>query len=166
MNISIIVALSKNRVIGINNDLPWHLPDDMKFFKEKTEGHVVVMGRKNYESIPERFRPLPKRINVVLTRNENYDAPGCEVFSSFEDARIFAEERGENELFVIGGGQIYLDTLQETNTLYLTEIDAEIENGEVFFPELGEDWLETERHHHAADDRHKYAFDFVTYKRA
>lgn len=165
MKISIIAALSNNRVIGINNDLPWHLPDDMKFFKQKTEGHMVVMGRKNYESIPTKFRPLPNRVNVILTRNSAYQAEGCQVFSSLHESIEFARNNNETELFIIGGGQVYQDAIDKADILYLTQIDATIEGGQVFFPNLGAEWEETERNHHAADDRHKYAFDFVTYQK-
>ncbi|MBU2914896.1 dihydrofolate reductase [Reichenbachiella agariperforans] len=165
MKISMIAAMSRNRVIGINNDLPWYLPDDMKYFMETTKHHCVIMGRKNYESLPPKFRPLPDRTNLVVTRQDEYSAPGCERFDSIEAAVEYARKAGEEELFIIGGGQIYELGQPLADKIYLTEIDAHIEGGEVFFPELTNDWVEQSRTHHAADERHKYAFDFVTYER-
>lgn len=165
MKIALIAAMSKNRVIGINNDLPWHLPDDMKYFMETTQGHVVVMGRKNYDSLPKKFKPLPNRTNLILTRQQGYDVEGCTVFHDINEAYNFAELQGEDELFVIGGGQIYQMAIDQADVVYLTEINAEIEDGEVFFPEMGMNWQEVSRIHHPADDRHKYSFDFVRYEK-
>lgn len=165
MKISLIAAMSKNRVIGINNDLPWHLPDDMKFFMETTKGHVVIMGRKNFDSLPKKFKPLPNRTNVILTRQEGYKVADCEVYHDLDSAIDFARTQGEEELFVIGGGQIYEMAMDRADIIYLTEIDAEIDNGEVFFPDMGIEWKESSRKHHPGDDRHIYAFDFVKYEK-
>lgn len=165
MKISLIAAMTKNRVIGINNDLPWHLPDDMKYFMETTQGHVVIMGRKNFDSLPSKFKPLPNRTNVILTRKHGFEVANCEVYNEIGDAYKFAEAQGEQELFVIGGGQIYEMAMDQADFVYLTEIDAHIENGEVFFPEMRGDWREVSREHHSADERHKYAFDFVKYEK-
>src|SRR5687768_18418770 len=107
MIISMIAALSKNRVIGKNNDLPWKLPDDMKFFMEKTKGHHAIMGRKNYESIPQKFKPLPNRTNIVVTRQKNFDAPGCIVVDSIDNGLAIAKDNQEAETFIIGGAEIY-----------------------------------------------------------
>lgn len=160
-----IAAMSTNRVIGINNDLPWHLPDDMKFFMESTKHHCVIMGRKNYESLPIKYRPLPHRTNIVMTRQTDYQATGCVVFTTMKDSINYAKESGEELAFIIGGGQIYSLGLAIADLIYLTEIEAYIEGGEVFFPEIGADWEEVARQHHPADDRHQYAFDFVTYEK-
>ncbi|MDW3211057.1 MAG: dihydrofolate reductase [Reichenbachiella sp.] len=165
MKISLIAAMSKNRVIGINNDLPWHLPDDMKYFMETTKGHVVIMGRKNFDSLPPKFKPLPNRTNVVLTRQEGFEVADCEVYHDIKDAYAFAEKQEEQELFVIGGGQIYQMAMEQADMIYLTEIHAHIENGEVFFPEMTGEWKEVSREHHSADERHKYSFDFVKYEK-
>ncbi|WP_245906972.1 dihydrofolate reductase [Reichenbachiella versicolor] len=166
MKIALIAAMSQNRVIGINNDLPWNLPDDMKYFMETTKGRTVIMGRKNYESIPEKFRPLPARTNVVVTRQDDYYAPGCKVVPSMEEAVEYAREIEENLLFIIGGGQIYQQGLSLADEIYLTEIDTQIENGEVFFPEFQhEAWEEISRIHHPIDARHIYSFDYVIYRR-
>jgi dihydrofolate reductase len=165
MNVSMIAAMSKNRVIGKDNDLPWHLPDDFRFFKETTKNHHVIMGRKNYESLPHKFKPLPNRTNLVLTRNDHFEAEGTTVLQSLEKALQLAEQNGEHEAFIIGGGQIYLLGLAYADTIYLTEIDATIE-GDTHFPEFDKnEWQETERIHHPVDDRHAHAFDFVTYKK-
>lgn len=165
MTISMIAALSKNRVIGRNNDLPWRLPDDMKYFMQTTKGHHVVMGRKNYESLPLKFRPLPNRTNIVVTHQLNFQAPGCIIVRSIDAAIEIAAEAGESELFMIGGAQIYEQALQKADRLYLTEIDAEVD-GDTYFPEIASGkWKEVSRTHHATDDRHAFAFDFVVYER-
>lgn len=163
MIISMIAALSRNRVIGKNNDLPWKLPDDMKFFMDTTKGYHTIMGRKNYDSIPHKFKPLPHRTNIVVTRQENFIAPGCIVVNSVEKGLAHAKQSKESEAFIIGGAEIYKLGLLYANRLYLTEIDAEIE-GDTFFPifDRGQ-WTETFRTRHEKDERHAYAFDFVTY---
>ena len=150
-----IAAVSKNRVIGKNNDLPWKLPDDMKFFMETTKGHYAIMGRKNYESIPHKFKPLPNRTNIVVTRQKNYNAPRCVVVDSLEPGLTMAKENQETEAFIIGGAEIYKLGLPYANRLYLTEINAEID-GDTFFPEYDKtQWRETSRQHHAKDIRKK-----------
>ena len=165
MRISQIVAATSNHVIGIDNDLPWHLPDDMQFFKEQTKGHHILMGRKNFESIPMKFRPLPNRVNIVLTRTTDYEAEGVEVVHTIEEGVNFAENAGADELYIIGGAEVYAQTIDRTDRIYLTEIDTTLE-GDAYFPEINKDeWVEVERRHHPIDERHKYAFDFVIYDR-
>lgn len=165
MTISLIAALSRNRVIGRNNDLPWHLPDDMKYFMQTTKGHHVIMGRKNYDSIPEKFRPLPNRVNIVVTRQPALTLPHCTVVHSLEEAVAIAREAGEQELFIIGGAAIYQLGIPLANRLYLTEIDATL-SGDTYFPAFDKNnWKEASRQHHSADERHAYAFDFVIYER-
>jgi dihydrofolate reductase len=134
MRISIIVAVANNGVIGRNNDLVWRLRDDMKFFSETTRGHAVLTGRKNYESIPEKFRPLPGRQNIVITRNAAYEAPGAEVVHSLDAALEAARGGGSTEAFIIGGGQIYREALgrQDVDRILITHVDAEPE-GDTFF---------------------------------
>lgn len=163
MIISLIAALTHNRVIGKDNDLPWHLPDDMKYFMQTTKGHHVVMGRKNYDSIPEKFRPLPNRTNIVVTRQKDLKLPGCLVVNALEEAVAIARNAGESELFIIGGSTIYRLGLPFADRLYLTEIDAELD-GDTHFPAFNrKDWKEVSRKHHPADDRHAFPFDFVIY---
>ena len=165
MIISLIAALSQNHVIGKNNDLPWHLPDDMKFFMQTTKCHYVILGRKNYESIPEKFRPLPNRTNILVTRQKDYPAPGCEIVHSLEDALNFARKNNQEEVFIIGGAEIYNQSMSYATRLYLTEINATID-GDTYFPEYKkEEWHELSRSHHEADERHAYDFDFVIYEK-
>nr|AIA10490.1 dihydrofolate reductase [uncultured bacterium] len=165
MIVSAIAALSQNRVIGKNNDLPWKLPDDMKFFMETTKGHHVVMGRKNYDSLKGKFKPLPDRTNIVITRQSELDAPGCIVLHNIPEALLVANKNAEQECFIIGGSDIYKLAMPHTNRLYLTEIQATIE-GDTFFPEFNKkEWHEVSRKHHPADERHAYAFDFVIYEK-
>lgn len=165
MTISLIAALSSNGVIGRANDLPWHLPDDMKYFMLTTKGHHVVMGRKNYESLPEKFRPLPNRTSIVITRQRDYLAPGCFIVHQLQDGIRMAEQNGEQELFIIGGAEIYALGMPLADHLYLTEIHANVE-GDTFFPSYPrEKWKEVSRQHHLPDERHKFAFDFVVYKK-
>lgn len=160
-----IAAVASNGVIGKNNDLPWRLPDDMKFFMNTTKGHHVIMGRKNYESLHENFKPLPKRTNIVVTRQQNYSAPGCVVVHDVPSAVDIARQAGESELFVIGGAEIYNQTLPLADRLYLTEIEAAVD-GDTYFPDFDKGrWKERSREHHPADERHRYAFDFVIYER-
>src|SRR6185436_9235065 len=115
MIISLIVAVAENNVIGRNNRLPWRLPADMKFFKEKTTGHCVITGRKNYDSIPDKFRPLPDRTNIVVTRNQELELPGAIVVTSLDAAIQEAEKRNETECFVIGGGEIFKQVVDRAN---------------------------------------------------
>jgi dihydrofolate reductase len=167
MIVSIIAAVARNRVIGKNNDLPWHLPNDMRFFKEKTKGHHVLTGRKNYDSIPEKFRPLPGRTNIVVTRNENYHAPGAEMFKTIEEGIAFAKANGEQELFVMGGGQIYEHALQLAlvDKMYITWVDAEPE-GDIRFPDFDRNvWKEVESLENPSDERNAFAHTFTTYVR-
>jgi dihydrofolate reductase len=163
MIISLIAAVSRNNVIGRNNDLPWSLPDDMKYFMQTTKGHVVIMGRKNYESIPEKFRPLPNRENFIVTRQKNYQAP-CRVVHSVEEVIDWSRNNHQEEIFIIGGSEIYRIGLPFATRLYLTEIDATVE-GDTFFPSWDKNsWKELSRIHHPSDERHAFSFDFVVYE--
>lgn len=165
MIISLIAALTKNRVIGRDNGLPWHLPDDMKYFMQTTKEHTVIMGRRNYESIPEKFRPLPNRTNIVVTRQKDFKAPQCKVVHSVEEAIELAKNANEQEIFIVGGAEIYRLGWPRANRLYLTEIHTELA-GDTFFPEFNPShWKEVSRKYHATDERHAYAFDFVVYER-
>ncbi|BFM49476.1 type 3 dihydrofolate reductase [Marinomonas sp. THO17] len=136
--LSLIVAMSTNRTIGINNALPWHLPNDLKYFKQATMGKPIVMGRKTFESIG---KPLPGRRNIVITRDDKYQAEGIDVVSSLEQAIALGEDiclvNGQEEVMVIGGAQIYELALPKADRLYITHVDAEVA-GDAFFPEV--DW--------------------------
>ena len=164
MVISMIAAVATNQVIGKDNDLVWRLPDDMKYFMETTKNHFVIMGRKNYESIPHKYRPLPNRTNIIITKQKNYQAPDCIITNTIEEALDYCNEHNQEEVFVIGGGQIYAQSLPLAHKLYITEVKEYFE-GDTFFPEFDQRQWELSRKHHSIDDRHKYAFDFVIYKR-
>jgi len=165
MMVSLIAALSSNRVIGRNNDLPWHLPDDMKYFMQTTKGHHVIMGRKNYDSIPEKFRPLPNRTNIVVSRQANLKLQQCVVVHSLNEGLELTRKAGESETFIIGGSAIYQLGLPFADRLYLTEIRTELD-GDTFFPAFNiTEWKEVSRTPHKADERHAYPFDFVIYER-
>lgn len=158
--ISIIVAADEQNIIGKDNMLPWDLPDEMKFFREKTKGHPIIMGRKNYESIG---RPLPHRRNIVITRQESYEAEGCDVVHSLDDA--IALVKNEEDIFIIGGGEIYKQAMEKADRIYFTRIHANFD-GDVSFPEIGDEWKEVDRSRHLEDDKHECAFTFLTFDRA
>lgn len=156
--ITMIAAMDRNHVIGADNDMPWHLPDDLKFFKAKTLGKPVIMGRKTFESIGSR--PLPNRRNMVITREADYPAKGAEIFDSVEKALQSCQV--EDEIVIMGGGQLYQQMMPLADKLYVTLVAAEVE-GDTVFPKWAEqDWQELERVHHPKDEKHCYAFDFVT----
>jgi dihydrofolate reductase len=134
MGVSLVVAYARNRVIGRDGGLPWHLPSDMQHFRELTTGGTVVMGRKTYASIPDKFRPLPGRRNIVLSRDVAFRAPGAEVVSSL-DAALEACGR---DCFVIGGGATYAEALPHAERVYATEVAEDVE-GDTFFPVLVDD---------------------------
>ena len=137
MIVSLIVAKAKNNAIGKDNNLLWRLPADMKFFKETTSGHCIITGRKNYESIPLKFRPLPNRENIIVTRNTSFSEEGIDVVHSIENGLELARKKGEKEVFIIGGGQIYAECLSKglIDKMYITEVDANFE-ADTFFPDF------------------------------
>lgn len=161
--ISFVVAMDRNRLIGAGDSLPWRLPDEMHRFKEITMGHAVLMGRKTYESIPEKFRPLSGRTNIVLTTQREYEAPGCIVVNSTQEALTAVAV--DQELMVIGGAYVFEELLPLVDRLYLTEIDGEYA-GDVYFPDLDlGDWREVAREEHSRDERHDSPFSFVVLDR-
>lgn len=163
MKVSLIVAVSENGVIGKDNDLIWHLPNDMQFFKKTTMGHHVIMGRKNFESIPHKYRPLPNRTNIVITRQSDYITEDCEVVNSVEEALDVAKKNGDNEAFIIGGGQIYKLAIEKKliDKIYLTKVHHSFD-GDTFFPKLNSNWIETKKIENKADKKHRYSYDFIT----
>jgi len=157
--LSIVVAVSENNVIGVRNQLPWRLPDDLRRFKALTMGKPVLMGRKTFESIG---KPLPGRTNLVVTRQENWTAAGCVVTSSIAQA---IRQADAPEVMVIGGAQIYAEVLQQVSTIHLTRVHTDLD-GDAYFPALVlSDWSEDPCEYHDADDRHPYAFSFITLHR-
>ncbi|MBI2406040.1 MAG: dihydrofolate reductase [Candidatus Harrisonbacteria bacterium] len=172
--LSIIVALDKKNGIGSRNGLPWTLPADLKHFKEVTMGHPIIMGRKTHESIG---RALPGRKNIIITRQKDYAAPGCEVVDSLEGAIAAADSslRGDptavgltkqsHEVFVIGGGEIFAQVLPRVQKLYVTEVNHEFP-ADVYFPEFNKnEWREVSREPRAADEKNPYEYSFVVYER-
>lgn len=157
---TIIAAIARNGVIGKNNTLPWHLPADMAFFKKTTTGHTIVMGRKNYEDIG---RPLPNRRNIVLSRDPEFKANGCEVFNTYDE--MITETSNDDEVFIIGGAGLYVTALRFAQKMLLTKIDSDID-GDIYFPEINwQDWKEISNDHHNIDEKNKYEFNIVAYER-
>ena len=160
-SIQAIVAIDENGAIGRQGQLLCHLPADMKHFKEVTMGHSIVMGRKTFESFPRR--PLPGRQNIVITRNPQWQYPGVTVAHSVEDAIAAAETAN---VFIIGGADVYKQTLPLVEVLHLTVIHARWASADTYFPTLDmKEWQEVEREHHTSDHRNAYEFDFITLKR-
>lgn len=162
MIISAIVARSANNVIGRDNGIPWYLSGDLKFFKAKTTGHHIIMGRNCFESIG---RPLPKRTNIIVTRNPFYIVSGCVVVHAVEEALDFARDNDEEEVFIIGGGEIYHQTADLWDRLYLTEVEAEIA-GDVFFTDIhAGEWQEIFSESHPADEKNDFPYTFKILER-
>jgi dihydrofolate reductase len=169
MKCSLIVAMAKNQTIGIDNTLPWHLPNDLKYFKQVTMAKPIIMGRKTYESIG---RPLPGRTNIVITRQEDYQAEGVIVVNSLQRALDKAEDvgfvTGHDEAMVIGGAEIYQQALVQADRLYITHVHADVD-GDAFFPDiLWSDWQESKREDFLADPvdaekRNPFDYSFVVY---
>ena len=162
MIISQIVAVAENGAIGKDNDLIWRLPADLRYFKEITTGHHIIMGRKNYESIG---RPLPNRTSVIITRNNDYKADGCIVVNSIKEALDIAKNNGETEAFIIGGGEIYQSSLEITKKVYFTEVHESFE-ADTYYPSLDKNqWTETSREFHSKDEKNAHDFSFVKFER-
>ncbi|MHA2940331.1 type 3 dihydrofolate reductase [Vibrio sp. RC27] len=155
MIISMIAAMAKQRVIGKDNSMPWHLPADFAWFKRCTMGKPIVMGRKTFDSIG---RPLPGRKNIVISRNSTLDIEGVSVVASIDEALTLLTD--EPEVMIIGGGSIYASCLPLASKLYLTFIDADI-SGDTQFPEWGSEWKESSREYYSVDEKNSYAMDFV-----
>jgi dihydrofolate reductase len=159
--ISLIVAMAKNRVIGADGRIPWHLPNELRLFKSLTMGHHIVMGRKTYESID---RLLPGRTTVIVTHQRDYTVPGAIVAHSIDEA--LAACAGDEEIFVIGGADLFRETLPRADRLYLTIVDAEPE-GDTFMPEIDMSaWRETSSQSLAPDEKHAHAYRLAVYDRA
>lgn len=164
MRLSMIVAAAEDNAIGKNNEMLWHLPDDFKFFKATTIGHPIIMGRKTMEALG---KPLKNRTHLVISRNESLTIDGVTVLHSLEEAVQKAEELDDEEVFVIGGGQIYKQALPLADRVYLTRVHARFPDADAHFPELDPtEWKLTETQEHEADDRHKYAMTFQVFDRA
>lgn len=160
--ISLLVAAANNNAIGKNNQLLWHLPKDMKFFKNTTWGMVIIMGRKTYESVD---KPLPGRINIVITRQKDWKREGVWIAENLADAIEQAKTTNCKEIFIIGGGEIYKESMPLADKIYMTRVDASFE-ADTYFPEINKaEWMLTSEQKEAADEKHKYNFSFETWGR-
>jgi dihydrofolate reductase len=166
--VKLIVAKASNDVIGKDNDLIWHLPADMRFFTQSTKGHVVVMGRRNWDSIPLKFRPLSDRINVVITHNPDFKDTGCTIFHSIEEALVhYTKAEPTRDVFIIGGGQIYNHALEKNlvDEMFVTHIDQAFE-GDTWFPAIDENkWRKEEILSHPKDEKNAHSFTVYKYTR-
>lgn len=159
MTVTIVVAISENYAIGKNNQLLWHMPADLKHFKQITSGHTVIMGRKTYDSVG---KPLPNRRNIIISR-QDVVIPGCQVVKSVEAALALCVD--EEEVFIVGGAEIYKLAMNKTDRIYLTVIHHTFD-ADSFFPEIDYmEWKEVSREEHPADEKHKYAYSFITLER-
>ena len=155
--IAMVVAASTNNVIGKNNQLVWHLPNDLKFFKNTTWGFPVIMGRKTFEEVN---KPLPGRINIVITRQSDWNVAGAVKAADLQDAIIKARETNSKKIFIIGGGEIYRQSMSVAGTIYITRVHGEFE-GDTFFPEINEqEWKLVSNEDFPVDDKHAYAYSF------
>lgn len=163
MQITLIVAKAKNNVIGKDNQLIWKLSSDLKRFKNLTSGHYILMGRKTFDSLG---KPLPNRTHLIITRNPEFQAPeGHHAYTSVEAAIIFCNKMEVEQLFIIGGGQIYKETITICDVLEITEVEAEPE-GDTYFPEIDPKiWKEVKRESFPADEKNEYPFSFLTYEK-
>ncbi len=164
MRLSIIAAVAANRVIGRNNKLPWRQSTDLKRFKTLTMGHHVLMGRKTYGD--DVSKPLPGRVNVVITNNSDFKAQGVAIARSIDEAIAKAEAAQDEEVFILGGGEIFRQTIHRADRMYITQIHADVE-GDTFFPEFDDvnEWRLVDREDFEADDKNEYPFSFLTYDR-
>jgi len=162
MEIILVAAVAENYALGKDNAMIWHLPDDFKHFKSLTIGHFILMGRKTFETFP---KPLPNRTHLIISRNTDYQVPeNCFVFQSIDEAIHFAKNQNQDKLFVIGGGEIYKQTIDLATELSITEVKESFE-ADAFFPVIDKMiWKSVEVIHHEIDEKHKHAFDIITYK--
>src|SRR3954467_2424486 len=163
MIVSLIVAAAKNNVIGKNNDLPWQLPNDMKYFKNTTWGMPVIMGRKTFESMNNE--PLAGRINIVITKQPGWNREGAVVVHNWNDALFVAADADCNEVFVIGGGEIFKESIKKADRIYMTRVHT-IVDGDVFFPEIDtKKWKEVSKRDCFADEKHLYNYSFEVWEK-
>lgn len=160
--ISLIVAASTNNVIGKDNQLLWHLPNDLRFFKNTTWGSVVIMGRKTFESVN---KPLPGRLNIVITRQSDWQQNGVIKVGSLSDAIRYAEQENFREIFIVGGGEIYRESMSLADRIYMTRVHTVLE-GDTFFPEISaNDWIKKSEQHFDGDEKNKWAHTIEIWER-
>lgn len=163
MKVSLVAAVAQNNAIGKNNEMLWHLPADFKHFKETTSGHFILMGRKTFESFP---KPLPNRTHLIITRQTDYNVPeNCFVFQSIAAALQFAQNENQDVVYVIGGGEIYKQSIANANELIITHVEAEFPEADAFFPEITQDWKKMSEEFHKANEKNKIDFTIALYKK-
>ncbi len=159
MKISMIAAASENNVIGKNNELVWHMPADFRYFKEKTKDHIILMGRKTFESLG---KPLKYRTNVVISSKADYKPEGTEKFDSLDEALKWSVDQNDEEIFIIGGASVYKQAMSKANRIYLTRIHGEFE-GDTHFPDIGDDWKLVSSVKNKADEKNPYDYTFLVF---
>lgn len=163
MKISLVAAIAQNNAIGNDNEMLWHLPADFKHFKNTTTGHFILMGRKTFESFP---KPLPNRTHLIITRKKNYNLPeNCYAFASINDALHFAQQHNQKIVYVIGGGEIYKQTIETANELIITHVQQSFTNADTFFPEITSGWKIISEEKFKADEKNKYDFTITVYQK-
>lgn len=162
MKINIIVAADKNNCIGRDNLLPWHLPSDLKYFKKLTTNHCIIMGRNTFDSIG---KPLPNRVNIVLSKNEYFKQDGIVVRPSIDEAIAYCKKWKQEQVFVIGGDSVYRQTINIADRIYLTRVLTEVENGDAFFPELKKEWQLQKAERIEKDDKNIFDHTFEVYEK-
>lgn len=168
MKVALIAAIGSNRELGKDNQLLWHLADDMTFFKETTAKHYVLMGRKSFESIPKKYRPLPDRVNIIITRNPDYLFEECYTCNSLEEAVELARSNGEQRIFIIGGGEIYKEAIASgiVDEMYLTHVHGSFPTAQVFFPEFDvNDWNKTSIASFLGEGLNEFGFEIAHYEK-
>lgn len=163
MKISLVAAIAQNNAIGKDNDLLWHLPADFKHFKTTTSGHFILMGRKTFESFPN---PLPNRTHLIITRQKDYlVAENCFAFTSVNEALQFAEKQNQEIVYILGGGEIYKETINIANELVITHVHTTFEDADAFFPEITSDWNIISEEFHKSDEKNIYDFTITVYQK-
>lgn len=166
MKFTLIVAHDKNKAIGRNGDMPWHLPNDLKWFRKQTIHKIVLMGRATWEALPDNYKPLPNRTNLVLTTQKNYKAKGAVTCHSIADAITIANAKECNELMIVGGGQIYELFYPIADKLIITEVKTAVKDADTFFVEYDKtDWVKEFSESHQADTKHKFDYEFILYRK-
>lgn len=166
--VALIAAIGANFELGRNNELLWHLNEDMQFFKQQTRKHYVIMGRKSFESIPKKYRPLPDRVNIIISRDPDYMYEECYTFTNLQEALQMARENGEDKVFIIGGGEIYKMALEQNlvDEMYLTHVHATFENADVHFPAFDSSlWNKSPLQSIKADSQNEFDFDICFYEK-
>ena len=163
--VSLIVAMANDMAIGKDNDLLWHIKDDLRLFMRTTSQHVVIHGRKSYEAIG---KPLPNRTNIIITRDRSYEAKGCFVTHSLDEALSLAQKLEQNdEIFILGGAQIYEQSLSKVDRMYISHVDASFPDAHAFFPDYNaENWSQVYYEAYPQNERNEFAFEFAIYERA